>query len=372
MVTRRSRAADPGRAHNTADDGRRLRLTPASTIRPQPVRWLWEDRIPLGALTLIGGREGIGKSTYAYDLAADITQGKVPGVFKGRPKSVLVCATEDSWEHTIVPRLIAAGADLSRVYRVDVRVDDTVPGSLSLPLDIPRLRQAVRDHDAAVILLDPLMSRLDAALDTHKDAEVRRALEPIGQLADQSRCAVIGLIHVNKSTSTDPLTTLMGSRAFTAVARAVIFIMKDPDSEHHRLLGQPKNNLGRSDLPTLKFVIDNTLATKTDEGELIWCGKLRWDGESDLTISDALEAATTGDDGSAVSDAAAWLVDYLEQQGGGASAKDVKAAARDAGHAERTLHRARKKKKITVESHGYPCTSYWLLPASRAKPCQES
>ena len=59
---------------------RRLRLTRASSIEVRPVHWLWDQRLPLGSLSLIGGREGIGKSTLAYQLAADVTQGRLPGV----------------------------------------------------------------------------------------------------------------------------------------------------------------------------------------------------------------------------------------------------------------------------------------------------
>ena len=81
----------------------------------------------------------------------------------------------------------------------------------------------MREVGAALILLDPLMSRLDAKLDTHKDAEVRLALEPLVSIANSTGAAILGLIHLNKSLSTDPLTMLMGSRAFAAVARAVLF-----------------------------------------------------------------------------------------------------------------------------------------------------
>jgi hypothetical protein len=162
---------------------RSVSLTPASSIRIKPVHWLWADRIALGTLALLGGREGIGKSTVAYQLAADITRGRLPGCYAQRPRSVIVAATEDSWEHTIVPRLMAARADLDRVYRVDVVTYAGLETGLSLPRDMLGLEDAVREVDAALILLDPLMSRLDAKLDTHKDAEVRLALEPLVRTA---------------------------------------------------------------------------------------------------------------------------------------------------------------------------------------------
>ena len=74
---------------------------------------------------------------------------ELKGVYFGQPRSVLVAATEDSWEHTIVPRLMAAGADLTRVYRVDVVAPDGVPLTLSLPVDVTAMEQRARDVDAA-------------------------------------------------------------------------------------------------------------------------------------------------------------------------------------------------------------------------------
>lgn len=194
---------------------RSVHLTCAATIKPRPVRWLWADRLALGVLALLGGREGIGKSIFAYTLAAMITRGTLQGADFGRPRAVIVAATEDSWEHTIIPRLMAAGADLTKVFRVDVATSEAVDTALSLPRDLPGLERSVTEVDAAAILLDPLMSRLDSGLDSHKDAEVRLALEPLVSLADRTAATVIGLIHVNKSTSSDPLTTLMARTALS-------------------------------------------------------------------------------------------------------------------------------------------------------------
>jgi hypothetical protein len=141
--------------------------------------------------------------------------------------------------------LFAADADLDRVYRVDVSTSDVVETELSLPRDLAGLAHEITTVDAALVILDPLISRMDANLDSHKDAEVRRALEPLAGLAERTTATVAGLIHVNKSTSSDPLTTRMASRAFAAIARAVLFVMANPEDETTRLLGQAKNNLGR-------------------------------------------------------------------------------------------------------------------------------
>ena len=340
---------------------RSVHLTRASTIKPRPVCWLWLSRLALGTLALLGGREGIGKSILAYTLAAEITRGRLPGVAHSKPRAVIVAATEDSWEHTIVPRLMAADADLDLVYRVDVSTSDLIETELSLPRDITGLAYEIVSIDAALVILDPLISRMDANLDSHKDAEVRRALEPLAALANRTRATFIGLIHVNKSTSSDPLTTLMASRAFAAVARAVLFVMQDPEDETGRLLGQAKNNLGRTDLPTLGFRIVGEKVADTDEGP-VWTGKLEWTGETTRTIREALEATadTTGDK-SATTEAGEWLTDYLSSQGGTADSADIRREGLKAGHSKNAIHRARGKVGILSVTSGFPRRAFWQL-----------
>jgi hypothetical protein len=321
-------------------DGREIILTSAITIKVRPVRWMWQDRIALGTLALVGGREGIGKSTVCYEIAADLTRGRLPGQHHGTPTTVIVAATEDSREHTIVPRLMAAKADLTRVFFVDVRTSAGLDGQLTLPADLAQLRDRIGDVDAGMVLLDPLMSRLSASLDTHKDADVRRALEPLVALADTCQVA------------------LMASRAFAAVARSVLFVAVDPDNQQSRVVGVAKNNLGRVDLPSLMFTIDGVKVADTDEGP-VWTSRIVWQGETPRTIYDVLESASqTSEAKSAVNDAAAWLEDYLTEHPVSAS-QAIKEAGMKEGHSDRTLKRAREKIGAGVINHGMPRRTYW-------------
>jgi hypothetical protein len=346
----------------TMTQQRSILLTPASSIAPRPVHWLWDGRIALGTLALLGGREGIGKSTLAYTLAADVTRGKLAGRYNLQPRPVIVAATEDSWAHTIVPRLMAADANLDMVFRVDVVTSEGVDTTVSLPRDLVALESAVKESGAALILLDPLMSRLDESLDTHKDGEVRRGLEPLVAIADRTGSAILGLIHVNKSGSTDPLTSLMASRAFAAVARAVLFVMRDPDDEAKRLLGTPKNNLGRDDLPTLAFTIETYVVMVSDEGE-VTSGKLVWLGESDRSIRQALEEMAGGSDvRSASAEAADWLADYLQSKGGEDDSRETKTAGSKFGHSEAALKAACRRLRLVIQPYGFPRRTKWALP----------
>jgi hypothetical protein len=349
-----------------ADDlpDRLVRLTPASAIRPRPVHWLWNLRVALGTLCLLAGREGIGKSSIAYTLVAQITKGTLSGTFYGTPRAVIVAATEDSWAHSIVPRLMAAGADLDLVYKVDVTIYGEFDTEIILPTDLGQLEAAIETTNVAMVLLDPIVSRLSASLDTHKDSEVRQALEPLTALADRSGISVLGIIHVNKTATGDALNMVMGSRAFGAVARSVLFAMKSPDDDSVKFLGQPKNNLGRDDLPTLTYRIVGERVATTDEGD-VWTGKVEWIGESDLSIADALIASGDHPDApSAMQEATDWLEDYLTSVGGGAASSEVKKAAHAVRITDRTLARARQKLKVTAESQGFPRVTWWVMPAS--------
>lgn len=346
--------------------GRQLTTTRASSLDVKPVHWLWTDRIPAGALTLLAGREGIGKSLLGYSLAADITRGTLAGNRAGMPAPVLVIATEDSWSQTIVPRLMAANANLDLILRVTATTGTGGDTGVNLPVDLAALEQLVKEEGAALVLLDPLMSRLDSGLDSHKDAEVRQALEPLVALAERTGVALLGLIHVNKTATSDPLTSIMASRAFAAVARAVLYVARDVDQPDRRLVETVKSNLGRLDLPTLTFSVVGMVVASTAEGD-VTTGQLQWTGETSKTIRDVLSTfAETSDTRTAKAEAADWLTDYFVTQGGSAAYADIRREASKAGHAESAIKRAGELLRVRKVSAGFPRTTTWTLPAQSA------
>lgn len=344
---------------------RHLKIFKLSQVRRAAVRWLWMEKVPNGALTLLVGREGIGKSTVAYQLAADVTRGILAGHSFGTPRSVVVVATEDSWAHTIGPRLDAAGADPERIIGVRAITEDGMTEDLQLPVDIAHLAELVEEHDVGLVLLDPLTSRLAPGLDTHKDAEVRKALEPLVRFADRSKTAVIGLMHVNKGSTGDPSTAIMGSRAFPAVARSVLFVQLDEDNENEKavILEVVKANLGPKGKDNLLFEIEEVQTGYDEEQELpIISSRIHWLGNTDRNVRDAMAASNDfmNDKGS-VSEAAMWLTDYLTQQGGESSSQDVKKAGMADGHTADSLKRARAKMRLRSVARGFPRKTYWSL-----------
>ncbi len=350
---------------------RRVRLTPASSIRMRRAAWLWDARIPSGALTVIPGREGIGKSLILAWLAGQITRGLLPGQHAGDSRPVLYAASEDSWAHTIAPRLFAAGADLDMVYRVDVEQDGVI-GQLTLPRDCSALAGEVTALGAVLLAADPLLSVIHSAIDTHRDRDLRTALEPLVALADSTGCAVVGLAHFNKSEGSDALNLITGSRAFSAVARAVVAIARDADADDGScVLSQAKNNLGRLDLPSLRYVIDSAKVPTADGTACV--GRVRFTGESDRSVTDILSDAPTPGECRSDRDAAlAWLTDYLTQRGGEAPWAEIRKAARSEAIADRTLQRACSRAGITSVRVGFPSRTVWRLDDPHSRQSRHS
>jgi hypothetical protein len=250
-----------------AKSKRSINLTWASTIDPKPVRWAWihldQGRIPLGSLVVAAGREGCGKSQFSIWLAAKVTRGTLPGVLEGEPRRVIIVATEDSWQHTIVPRLIAAGADRSMVARADVVTEGDDKLVISLPSDISLLEATIDQHEVALVILDPMLSVITETLNIHQARDMRTALEPLVAVADRTGCLMLGIAHFNKGNGTDAATLLSGSHAFRDVPRAIFGFAA---TRTERVLSQVKNSLGRSDLPSFTYVIEPA-TVPTPEGD---------------------------------------------------------------------------------------------------------
>ena len=334
---------------------RRLVLTPASQIQPEPVVWGWEDagygRIAAGSLSLFAGREGTGKSSCLIWLAAKITTGKLGGSFFGTPRSVIYLAVEDSWKYTIRPRLEASGADLDRVYQVEVQTIDDCACTLSLPLDNKLLASAITGHDVALVVLDPLMSAISDKLDTHVNREVRQALDPLARIADQTGAIVAGIAHFSKSSGTDASSLITGSGAFKDVARSIFAFASD--TEGH-VITQTKNSLGHSGLPSMAYrIIEAVVPTAKGDAKV---GRFVLDGTSERSVEDILKDQGSGQDRDALTRAEDYLRKALAN--GPQPSKDIEDEARQAENiTKRTLDRARQQLKIKAAKRG---SAWWI------------
>ena len=333
-----------GTTKKTASD-RRIVLTPASDITPRPVVWMEQDRIAIGTLSIAAGREATGKSQWAAEKTALVTRGELIGALRGQPRAVFYVAIEDSWQYTIVPRLMAVGADLSLVFRVGVQIMEDDEHTISLPADNDALEQAIGERHAALIVIDPLLSTIHSSLDSHRAREMRVALDPLAGIADRTGCVILGIAHHNKSGGSDASAAILGSSAFKDVARSIFSFARDEETGD-RVMSQSKNSLGSCDLPSMKYRIE-PVEVQTPEGPAN-VSRLVWEGESARSVSDLMrDANSSPEERGALDDAEGWLSDFLEP--GPGKVELVLDAAKAAGHSEKTLRRAKKRLGVTSE-----------------------
>lgn len=342
------------------DDARKLILQPYSEVKVEDTRWAWRDRIPLGALTLLAGRQGLGKSTLLASLAADLSCGRLPGDLYGAPATVLMANFEDS-SSTVAARLLAADADRGRVIELGL-MEGGQSDLLTLPLDMGLIANAVREHGARAIVVDPVMAALSGRVNSYRDQDVRRALAPLAHLAAEADLAVIGVLHPRKGAAVEVLDRISGSVAFTAAARSVLAFGQAPgvtDESSDRVLVHAKSNLGPL-APSLSYRVETV--TVESDGSEVRTVRLASKGECNLTARDLL-ASPVATDRSEVGKAAEWLTGELAN-GDWRESRAVKGAAKAVGISERTLHRAKQRLDVVDRREGYPAVSEWRLPVA--------
>ncbi len=220
----------------------------ANSIIPEAIQWLWDDYLARGKLHILAGQAGTGKTTLALNLAATVSIG---GCFadgtKCEPANVLIWSGEDDIKDTLIPRLIASGADLDRIHFIrevtqnyEIRGFDPANDVQSLIISVGELNLS----NIGLMIVDPIVNAV--AGDSHKNGEVRRALAPLVEFGQRMNCAILGISHFSKGTSgREPLERVTGSLAFGALARVVLATAKITEGEtSKRIFCIVKNNNG--------------------------------------------------------------------------------------------------------------------------------
>jgi putative DNA primase/helicase len=223
------------------------------------IEWLWPDRLAYGKLGLLGGLPDMGKGLItAFMMACITTQQEYP-CDEGKPPRlgrVLFLSAEDDIEDTIIPRLKAAGADLTRIEIIKCIRKEGKDKSFSLVTDLGELRGMIDKHrDVQAIIIDPVASYTGGGkVNNHMNAEVRSFLTPLTDLAAEKHIFVLGVVHFNKKANvTSAMLRISDSLAYVAAARHVYVVVNDPEIEGQRLFVKAKNNLS-TDNKALSYI----------------------------------------------------------------------------------------------------------------------
>jgi len=263
---------------------RQITVTPLGMVKPRRARFAWEGRVPIGAPTIFAGTGGIGKSTILAWLTAQLTKGTLPGDLFGKPVTVALIAGEDDLDSVLVPRLMAAGADLDRVQSVKVNETDgtdTWSDHPTVSSDLVSLKTHLHEHGVSVLIVDPVVSMQSG--NSNNLADVRRDLNRLAALANELDLAMIWVHHFNKGQG-NPSDRMSGSHAYRDTVRSALSLAEDDNSDQ-RILSHEKSNNGPK-MPSLAFTIEDQ--NLTVDGETWSIGRATFQGETDVDVSDIL------------------------------------------------------------------------------------
>ena len=349
--------------------GRTVSLIRGSDITPEAVTWLWHGWLAAGKMHVFGGAPGTGKTTISLALAATITTGgRWPDGTRSPQGNVVIWSGEDDPADTLIPRLAQSRADLSSVYFVADVYQGSVRRSFDPAKDMEPLRHKLEEiGDVRLLIVDPIVSAI--AGDSHKNAEVRRGLQPLADLAASMRCALLGITHFSKGTGgRDPVERLTGSLAFGALARVVLVAAKhqeeSEDGHTARLFLRAKSNIGPD---------DGGFEYDLQQGELtqhpgIFASSVIWGkpvtGAARELLANA-DAASDDGNGGTMADAQRFLSVLLAD--GPMSTKAIKVDADGAGYAWATIRRAQSALGIEARKAGMKGGWEWALPRRCSK-----
>jgi putative DNA primase/helicase len=336
----------------------------AAEIAPEKIEWVWPGRLARGKHTCIAGEPGTGKSQLLIAIIAAVTTGREWPCGEGHASlgNVIILSAEDGAADTIVPRLLAAGADLSRVHVVSaVRNADGSRRALNLQHDLDLLERKVAEvGNVALVGVDPVSSYLGKT-DSHKNSEVRGVLEPVSEMAERTRVAILSVTHFSKvgaNNTTKALHRFIGSIAFTGAPRAAFAVIEDAEHDGRRLFLHAKNNLVSAP-QGLAFRLEQCLVDDD-----ILASRILWETEPvPITANEALAAQAAGTETqTAKADAIEFLRVVLA--GGPVPATEVNRMAREHDLTAKAIRSARETLGAKIERDGFGpgSKSLWSLP----------
>ena len=341
----------------------KLKLINMDSVEVEQVEWLLYPFIPYGKVTIIQGDPGEGKTTMVLQIIAKLTRGEpvllVTDTTKEKqsdeadsenndsdaegniqeqpsilPVNVIYQTAEDGLGDTIKPRLLAAGADCSKVLVID---DSDQPLTMA---DV-RLEEAIVQTKAKMVVLDPIQGFLGADVDMHRANEIRPLMKRIAVLAEKYHCAVILIGHMNKNSNGKSSYRGLGSIDFQAAARSVLIVGRVKDEPEVRVVCHTKSSLAPE---------GTSIAFRLDKNN-----GFEWIGEYDISADELLNGDGRGQKSRKAKE---FLLEILAN--GGMTQKKIAEEAESRGIKSKTLWNAKRELEIDSVKRGKQW--YWMLP----------
>lgn len=327
------------------------------SVKVEQIEWLLYPFIPFGKVTIIQGDPGEGKTTMVLQIIAKLTRGEPILLNKKsqkeaqqdseenlkqevlsqdnpiQPVNVIYQTAEDGLGDTIKPRLLAAGADCSRVLVIDDREQP-------LTMVDVRLEEAIMQTKARMVVLDPIQGFLGTDVDMHRANEIRPLMKRMAVLAEKYHCAIILIGHMNKNSNGKSSYRGLGSIDFQAAARSVLIVGRLKDEPETRVMCHVKSSLAPEG-KSVAFRLDKETG-------------FQWIGEYDISADDLLSGDARGQKSRIAKE---FLLDILAD--GGMAQKKSEEEASKQGIKKKTLRNAKQELEIDSVKRGNQW--FWIL-----------
>lgn len=322
-----------------------LKLINMEQVEVEKIDWLLYPFIPFGKVTIVQGDPGEGKTTMVLQIIAKLTKGEgvLPvdentetkeKITATEPVNVIYQTAEDGLGDTIKPRLLAAGADCSRVLVID-------DNEQALTMMDARLEEAIIQTKARLVVLDPIQGFLGADVDMHRANEIRPLMKRMAVLAEKHHCAIVLSGHMNKNSNGKSSYRGLGSIDFQAAARSVLIVGRVKDDPEIRVVCHVKSSLAPEG-KSIAFRLDKETGFK-------------WIGEYDISADDLLSGDSRGRKGR---EAKEFLIEILSD--GAMEQAKIAEEAEHRGIKSKTMWNA--KKELKIESVKIGSQWFWMLP----------
>jgi putative DNA primase/helicase len=342
-----SKRQRPKATQKPAKSPSKMPTTRAINVTAENAEWVWRGRFPLNAVSVIAGPPGLGKSQIGAMLAARVSKGaKWPCEEGSAPTGdVFMLTGEDDHATTVKPRLMAANADLEKVHLI-------TESDVNLPDELDNLEIAIEHADnPKLLIIDPVSSFFGT--DLHEPVRARALLSRLGHIAKSQHMAIILIGHLTKLGGKSALSSLAGSSAIAAAARAVYLVTSgDPDSRW-RIFACVKNNLA-PDKTALQFRIRRAKVGKIRTTRVAWHKE-----RLQMTADEALAKAKANSS----KPAAVRPVDELLKgllADGKRAVSDIFEKGRSSGFSEKQLRAAAGRLGVDKTNTGFADNKKWF------------
>jgi hypothetical protein len=366
---------------NCASDGngaqapeRTAVLVRADTLTPESISWAWKNRFAFGKMAMIAGDPGLGKSTILVEVAALHSRGGYFPCGEGKAalcESVYLTA-EDGLRDTLVPRLIAAEADMSKVHfltgtKADGADDEAM---FDITRDIPALRRVFEQNpEIKILVIDPLTAYLGSGTRAKENTDVRRVLTPLIKLIEDFGVLLLANNHLNKNGG-KALYRILDSIAFVALGRTIHLVVADADTPENRKFICDKTNVGSKPLGLTYLIQKHWI--RGEQGEEIETSRISWGTKH---IDESADEALNPETGETTSTQLAADFLRLVLAKGRVAVHDIEGEARQAGLLGETQRISLSKPfrsacdflhvQKTRDGFGPGAVHYWSLPEAQ-------